>query len=131
MALYQYHPTRSGKVVEDMFGDYNGILQTDGYAAYNAAAKAKHAGCWAHARRKFVDCFPKRVDKTDSKAAEALRLIELIFIKEKSFENLNPEERMTKRKECIKPILDAFGLCLENINPVGGTGLKKRLQTKL
>ena len=131
VALYKYHPTRSAKVVDEVFGDYAGILQTDGYAAYNAASNAKHAGCWAHARRKFVDCLPKGVDINDSKAAEALKLIEEIFIIEKSFEDLEPDERKSKRMECIKPLLDAFWLCLENTNPAGGTGLKKAVDYAL
>jgi transposase len=34
----------------------NGILQTDGYQAYDQAGEPGliHVGCWAHARRKFV-----------------------------------------------------------------------------
>jgi transposase len=35
---------------------YQGILLTDGYAAYHGAAQALglvHAGCLAHSRRKF------------------------------------------------------------------------------
>lgn len=113
VALYRYRPTRSKKVVEDIFGNYEGILQADGYAAYNAAEIAKHAGCCAHASRKFVDCLPKGVNEANSKTAEALEIIEKIFIKEKSFEDLNPYKRKTKHVEYIKPLLDAFGLYLE------------------
>ena len=38
-------------------GEWEGILQTDGYAAYDdiGGPKLVHVGCWAHARRKFVD----------------------------------------------------------------------------
>lgn len=72
-----------------------------------------------------MDCLPKGVDKTNSRAAEALTLIEKIFIKEKSFEELSPDERKSRRAESIKPLLDAFWLCLENANPAGGTGLQK------
>ena len=36
-------------------GNFEGILQTDGYAAYDhvGGPKMVHAACWAHARRKF------------------------------------------------------------------------------
>ena len=131
MELYQFHPTRSAKVVEDLFGDYTGILQTEGYVVYNVAAKAKHAGCWEYARRKFVDCLPKGVDKTNSRATEALALIEKIFIKEKSFEDLSPDERKSRRVESIKPLLDAFWLCLKNVNPAGGIGMQKPVRYAL
>ena len=38
-------------------GEWEGILQTDGYQAYDdiGGPKLVHVGCWAHARRKFVD----------------------------------------------------------------------------
>ena len=38
-------------------GEWDGILQTDGHAAYNdiGGPKLGNVGCWAHARRKFVD----------------------------------------------------------------------------
>ena len=38
-------------------GEFQGILQTDGYKAYDKVSGRKivHAGCLAHARRKFVD----------------------------------------------------------------------------
>jgi transposase len=36
-------------------GNFEGILQSDGYAAYDhvGGPKIVHAACWAHARRKF------------------------------------------------------------------------------
>jgi transposase len=45
-------------------GNFEGILQTDGYAAYDHVGGARmiHAACWAHARRKFfqaVELNPK------------------------------------------------------------------------
>ena len=55
MVIYHYAPGRSGAVVDHLFGDYRGTLVTDGYAAYQRLAHASHAGCWAHARRKFHD----------------------------------------------------------------------------
>jgi transposase len=38
-------------------GQYEGILQTDGYAAYGRVGGIRmvHAACWAHARRKVFD----------------------------------------------------------------------------
>jgi len=46
-------------------GKFQGLLQTDGYAAYDHAGGPGmvHAGCWAHARRKFfqaVELKPER-----------------------------------------------------------------------
>ena len=45
-------------------GNFEGILQSDGYAAYDhvGGPNIVHAACWAHARRKFfqaVELNPK------------------------------------------------------------------------
>ena len=45
------------RVRKKFLGEWEGILQTDGYQAYDniGGPKMVHVGCWAHARRKFVD----------------------------------------------------------------------------
>ena len=56
--IYQYHPTRSGKVPNEFLKDYQGYIQTDAYAGYDALGRRPgiyHVGCWAHARRKFME----------------------------------------------------------------------------
>jgi hypothetical protein len=41
----------------EFLGQFEGILQTDGYVAYDQVGGPKmvHAACWAHARRKFYE----------------------------------------------------------------------------
>ncbi len=122
MALYYHHATRSGKVVKQMLGDYSGYLQTDGCASYNAAEKAIHIGCWAHARRRWTDCLPKGIDDKNSKAAQALALIERIFAADKGFEGV-PENK--ERAEVLKPLLNEYWKLLENIDAPKGSGIYK------
>src|SRR5690554_743824 len=62
MVAYRFEDSRSGECVARHLDGYRGILQVDGYAAYNRLGKASGAndamtlaGCWAHARRKFFD----------------------------------------------------------------------------
>ncbi len=63
--LYEYSSTRNQSVPLRLLEGYQGYLMTDDYAGYNAIAKQsgiERLGCWAHARRKFVDaqkCSPK------------------------------------------------------------------------
>ena len=47
-------------------------MQTDGYSAYDdiGGPKLVHVGCWAHARRKFVDAV-----KVNAKDAEAVKMV--------------------------------------------------------
>lgn len=56
-------------------GDFEGILQTDGYRAYEKVGgpKTVHAACWAHARRKFVEAHQVSPDETLAK-----RIVEVI-----------------------------------------------------
>jgi len=52
--------------------DWKGILQTDGYQAYDrlGGGDLVHVGCWAHARRYFVDAV-----KVNPRDAEAIRMV--------------------------------------------------------
>jgi len=53
LALYLIDRHRSAKVVQKIFGDeFQGILNTDGYAAYNAAGAQHRQSCLAHIIRK-------------------------------------------------------------------------------
>ena len=53
LAFYLINPHRSSEVVQSIFGDqFNGILNTDGYAAYNAVNAKERQSCLAHLLRK-------------------------------------------------------------------------------
>jgi transposase len=53
LALYLIDRHRSANVVQKIFGDeFQGILNTDGYAAYNAANAQHRQSCLAHIIRK-------------------------------------------------------------------------------
>src|SRR5260370_1296757 len=60
---------------KEFLGQFEGILQTDGYVAYEKVGGPKlvHAGCWAHSRRKFFDAV-----KLNPQAAVAPRIVKLI-----------------------------------------------------
>jgi len=125
MAIYKYHPTRSGKVVEEMIGIFDRFLQTDSLASYHAAIKAIHVGCWAHARRKWVDCMPKGIEDENSKSSQALALVEKLFAVEKGFEGMPEDEIYKARLEKSKPILDEYWKLLGSIDAAGGSSLAK------
>ena len=51
-------PNAYQKVALKLFKDYQGVLQSDGYAVYDMYENKKGVlplGCWAHARRKFEE----------------------------------------------------------------------------
>ena len=56
--LFEYNPSRAGKVISQLVNDFSGILQADGYAGYADLCKEHHIqriGCWDHTRRKFIE----------------------------------------------------------------------------
>lgn len=52
--------SRSKAAASEVLGGYQGIVLADGYTVYTSLAAEKKsfvvANCWAHARRKFVEC---------------------------------------------------------------------------
>lgn len=113
-------------------GDYSGYLVCDGYDGYNKLKKVTRCGCWAHARRKFVEALP--TDKnliSTSIAAKGVNYINEIYAIERSFNGMEPEEKYKQRQECLKPTLDAFFAWLETVNASSGTKLSKAISYSL
>jgi transposase len=61
-------------------GRFGGILQTDGYAAYDhtGGPKMVHAACWAHARRKVFDAL--KLNPDDRVARQLVERIDGLFL---------------------------------------------------
>ena len=122
--MFEYHPTRAGKAARDFLKDYKGYVQSDGFSGYNALAEIDGitlCGCWAHARRKFVDVI--KADKASKKSGKmraadiALRYIKKLYAIEKEAKDLTVEERFQLRQEKAKPVLNNFGLWLRETHP--------------
>ncbi len=57
-AVFDYTPDRTRAGPIDWLADYEGYLQADAYAGYDAlysTGKVLEVSCWAHARRKFYE----------------------------------------------------------------------------
>ena len=107
--LYEYRDNRRQENPAEFLKEFQGYLQTDGYAGYNGVQDVIHVGCWAHARRKFneaVAVLPK--GKKGGAALEGEAYCTKLFQIEESLADLTPEERYNKRLELEKPILDAM-----------------------
>lgn len=55
---FQFEPTRSGKVAEELLKGYSGAILSDGFSGYDRFKKRDDivvGNCWAHARREFYD----------------------------------------------------------------------------
>ncbi len=69
-AYYEIHETRGLDAGKSLLAGFKGSAVTDGYAVYDALEKRlpglRIVQCWAHIRRKFVDCetgFPKETEQ--------------------------------------------------------------------
>ena len=122
--IFEYHPTRAGKAARDFLKGYKGYVQSDGYSGYNALEEVDGitlCGCWAHARRKFVDVV--KTDKNSKKSGKmraadiALKHIKKLYAIEKEAKEMTAEERFQLRQEKAKPVLDNFGLWLRETYP--------------
>ncbi len=126
---YEYKPTRSGQNAAEFLNGYKGYLVCDGYDGYNKLTDVRRCGCWAHARRKFLEAIPidPETAKT-SKAKEGYDRINEIFAIEGEMKKLSPDEKQKQRLEQIKPVLDGFYAWLETFTPSGKTKLEAAVQ---
>jgi len=109
--IFKYAPSRSAEIAKNFLKDYEGILVTDGFAAYDKIENITHAECWAHVRRKFYDSVPLSSDKkmdTTSEGYKGMEYCNKLFDIEREISVLSPEEKQIKRQELSKPVLDAF-----------------------
>ncbi len=114
--LWQYG-TPGGKTVFDFqlgrgrdgpakfLKDWNGILQTDGYQAYDQVGGPGliHVGCWAHARRKFVDAV--KLNPKDGAAIAMVTRMDALFLVDRHAcrQQLGAAERAALRREHAQP----------------------------
>lgn len=127
VVLYDYDPSRSGRVPERLFEGFTGVLQTDGYEGYTAVGQRPgvvHAGCFAHARRKFDEALKgmrgnerKATSKKESAALQGLAWIQKLYAIEKSAKDATPEERQRLRDERARPILASLRRWLDEALP--------------
>jgi len=84
--------------------DFTQTLLADAYGGYNGVVTGNaitRAGCWSHARRKFVDA-----EKTAPEIArEAVSLLGKLFAVEKQAKEASVEERLQLRQRQSVPLL--------------------------
>lgn len=107
--FYYDRGSRGGKVAREILGAYKGAVQCDGYDAYDQFEKNDNItvyGCWAHARRKFVDA----LNENNRLATEALCFIRKIYKVESDANKagLNADERKEQHLKISYPTIRLF-----------------------
>ena len=84
--------------------NYTEVLLADAYGGYNGVVAGNaitRAGCWSHARRKFVEA-----EKTAPEIArEAVALLRALFVVERQAKEVSIEERLALRQAQSAPLL--------------------------
>lgn len=99
--VFEFQLGRGREGPKKFLGEWEGILQTDGYQAYDniGGPKMVHVGCWAHARRKFVDAV--KVNPKDGAAINMVTRMDALFLVDRHArqQQLSIDERLALRRE--------------------------------
>ena len=99
--VFDFQLGRGREGPKKFLGEWEGILQTDGYQAYDKIGgdKLVHVGCWAHARRKFVDAV--KVNPKDAEAIKMVTRMDALFLVDRHArqQQLSVEDRLALRRE--------------------------------
>ena len=116
IVLYDYQTSRAAACVMDYLDGYQGYLHVDGYQAYEKT-QASLVGCWAHARRKFIEAKKLQGKNKTGKADVVLSLIQKLYGIESRLKDKSADESYQTRQAQSKPILDKLKQWLEKHQP--------------
>lgn len=114
IVLYDYQKTRGYEHPKEFLQGFSGTLITDGYQAYHRLEKEdpesfKVSGCWVHAKRKYTEIIKSDPEKAKGTLADkAVKKISKIFHENNKLDEYSPEEKLKKRHEKIKPLVDEY-----------------------
>ncbi len=123
--LFDYDPSRAGRVPVRLLDGFTGTLQADGYAGYGEVCRENkiiRIGCWDHARRKFIEAnkaaaggskAKKGKAATVSKADVALGYIRKLYAIEREVRERSDADTYQVRQALSLPLLNAFKAWLE------------------
>jgi len=110
-AIFHWRTSRAAQCLHEIVpADFTGIMQCDGYSAYNSFAQSPErkgslrlAGCWAHVRRGF---FEAREYSRD--AAWVLERIQQLYAVEERLRDsrAGPQQRRSIRHEQSRPVVE-------------------------
>jgi len=107
-AVFDFRLGRGRAGPREFLGRFEGILQTDGYIAYDQVGGPKmvHVCCWAHARRKFHEAV--KLSPQDKVAIGLVAQIDELFAIDARAraENFDHAARHALRQQQARPLLE-------------------------
>jgi len=131
IVLFDYHPTRKADHPKAFLKDFKGYLQADGYSGYDGiSTDIVLVGCWAHARRKFVEALAvlpadlRKAEKTKktSVAQVGLDFCNRLYSIEDKLKLATAEERHAARLLQSAPVLEEMQVWLRDVGATPATG---------
>ncbi len=102
MVVFRFEDSRGGKCPDHHLAGFAGLLQSDGYGAYQRLADAHRAGgpvtlaaCWAHLRRYFYELHVAGLSTTVTWTVERMATLWRV---EKEVRGSKPETRLAARR---------------------------------
>ena len=122
--FYRWETSRAAACLEQMIPpNFTGTIQCDGYSAYRAFAQARAgrirlAGCWAHARRNFLDALQSSSSRT---AGWFLRQIQHLYQTEATLREgvAGPQLREAIRASHSRPVVQRIQRALVRLKGSG------------
>lgn len=113
--VFDFRTGRGRDGPKKFLGNYQGILQTDGYAAYERTGGANmvHAACWAHSRRKLWEAV--KLSPQDRTAVQLVSRVDELFAIDAEARNAGMDQasRHALRQERSRPLLELIRRELE------------------
>ncbi|MDR0706263.1 MAG: IS66 family transposase [Treponema sp.] len=116
VVIYKYSNSRKAGNIDEFIEGFRGYLQTDGYAGYDSAVRGRediiHVGCFAHARRKFIE--GQKAGVQAKSAAVGINYIKQLYdidgeLREKlRRDEVDENNFLTQRKERTEAVLGKF-----------------------
>ena len=118
--LFEYDPSRAQAVPLRLLEGWKGHLMADGLESHGAIAFCEgvtRLGCWAHARRRFVDASKVLPAGKRGRAHEALALIGKLYAIERDARELSDAARLAQRQSRSRAVLDELRRWLDQVLP--------------
>jgi transposase len=115
-AVFDFLLGRGREGPKQFLKQFEGVLQTDGYAGYHhvGGVRVVHAACWAHSRRKFVEA--AQLNPGDAMATRTEALIDDLFAVDAQarIENMDHAARHALRQQKAPALLDQIRQQIES-----------------
>lgn len=125
MVAYRFEDSRGGENVERHLAGYTGLLQVDGWGAYNRLADARRAdgpltlaACWSHLRRKFYELHVSGVSHVASETVE--RMAELWKVEERIRGQRPADRRAARQEQSAAIIADLWPFWEKELSRISG-----------